>query len=1373
METYTYCKVIPSGRKQGFYYISDIDVKVGDIVVIPYGSAIKVGRIKEIGFYKEGNAPFPPAQTKKIIRIYGDNENLNLEKEYSVLKKDIKEDKEKETLYDDISKGIILSKDGLTVENYDDRQNREKSKIIIPTGVKYISEVAFIGRKVQKLFINKELEELPESIYCNSSYIEVDKDNPKFYTDDIALYEYLPNNKVKLLYIFNKKITEYIAPNNLEYFSSVAFISCKDLKNIIINEGAKNFYHYSLCEKNEVKSILLPNSIEELNMSHTKYNNYFYTGGDIEYWVNEENERFFNDGDCLYEVLEDGTYKLVKCNYYGKGSTKVISNTSIIGENAFARRMDLESVYFPKSLKTISYQAFRDTGLREIILPENIEVVESFAFVDTNLKKIHIPETILDFAEDAIYETYNVKLSKETNKKVFKILEDGTVKRIDGKAKINIPRIIKNLANELSEYIIEINKQSKRKDPNARVLAFNYDKNNNTIKMEVNIESNISSILKLKVNDKLETTYNDECIEVLTPNNELLGSIESAISLCIYEVISFIDIKNVKIADIVKPKNIIVSFDLEAKKITESLSLEEQEIMSNFKYQISNNEVTILGIKDNSDKDVLEFPTKIEGYPVVALKGDVLEKYGPYGNPLKEIIIPEGIKRLEDDSLSSLPRTQIRIPKSIEYISPYVFGKKYKDLYLNSQTIFVVEENSCAEEFLRNYKPSREYGIKKISILINKNNNTVEDQQTLKKQQEEIDKVFDITISGAEIHACIKQSLRKKREIIEVPGTYMGNPVNLFNLRLIPDYVKKLIIPKETTNLYGVIPSEVNYFSYNECRCPSVEEIIISEDNQTYWSDGHAIYTKDKKKLLCFISASLEEYTVNETTEEMIEHAFTYKSNLKKLIIPSSVKKIEKDCFSYCESLEEIVGLDEVKEKSIDIFGGYYSMEKIPYITKKETFIFNNKLYHYKGTSQKVYQVPEGVKEIVAGAFTINDKKDSLEEIILPNSLEVINEKAFFKRSQLKKINIPNNVKVIEKEAFAECSSLEELYIPASVESIHSKAFPLYEPGMRYLPEIKCTFRNITVSEDNQHYESKDGILYSKSTQEIIHIPYLLLNGDLNIFEGKTKIIAGIYKKNNTIQTIIIPEGIKVIEKNAFEHCEKVTELIMPDSVEVIEDYAFFGCSKLSKIKFSKNLKTIGIQAFSGIGVKNLDLPESIEKIDTLAFAFNDKLEKACLPKYVKEMGYGIFSKVKEIEVYDSIDPTAKEPNDNIDTCNGNPNSMVGFIGIGMAHAMWQCAANHEWNNYTITVKSSETDKILYKVWMGADTTQRDYYCMLSSGWGNNATFAFKRLDEFFPKIRGEANKIQVAKYRLEYPVELSEENRIKYESYLSKKEKK
>ena len=60
---------------------------------------------------------------------------------------------------------------------------------------------------------------------------------------------------------------------------------------------------------------------------------------------------------------------------------------------------------------------------------------------------------------------------------------------------------------------------------------------------------------------------------------------------------------------------------------------------------------------------------------------------------------------------------------------------------------------------------------------------------------------------------------------------------------------------------------------------------------------------------------------------------------------------------------------------------------------------------------------------------------------IIPDSIEVIGQYAFYNNTNLKNIVIPQNVVTIEKYAFWMCSSLENVYLENGVESIMYFAF--------------------------------------------------------------------------------------------------------------------------------------------------------------------------------------------------------------------------------------------------------------------------------------------------------------------------------------------
>ena len=104
------------------------------------------------------------------------------------------------------------------------------------------------------------------------------------------------------------------------------------------------------------------------------------------------------------------------------------------------------------------------------------------------------------------------------------------------------------------------------------------------------------------------------------------------------------------------------------------------------------------------------------------------------------------------------------------------------------------------------------------------------------------------------------------------------------------------------------------------------------------------------------------------------------------------------------------------------------------------------------------------------------------------------------------------------------CTSLKEIYIPKNVVSIDIEAFS----GCKNLQKIE-------VAEDNEYYSSENNILYDKEKTIVLCCP-----------AGKG--------------TVVIPDGVKKIEKRAFSYCDKITSLALPDSVEEIGEEAFFGC---------------------------------------------------------------------------------------------------------------------------------------------------------------------------------------------------------------------
>ena len=149
-----------------------------------------------------------------------------------------------------------------------------------------------------------------------------------------------------------------------------------------------------------------------------------------------------------------------------------------------------------------------------------------------------------------------------------------------------------------------------------------------------------------------------------------------------------------------------------------------------------------------------------------------------------------------------------------------------------------------------------------------------------------------------------------------------------------------------------------------------------------YSSSGAVLYTCGDK--------TVEFFVVPETVTRIAALAFANCDNLKQIIFPRNLKKIEDNAFKECSALEEI-----------DL-----SSSKLKEIGKN---VFCNCKY--------------------------------LKKVSLPDTLETISFQAFAGCTSLCEIRFPGKLKGIESFAFQGCSMLDSVNIPASVETIGNNAF--------------------------------------------------------------------------------------------------------------------------------------------------------------------------------------------------------------------------------------------------------------------------------------------------------------------------------------------
>lgn len=177
----------------------------------------------------------------------------------------------------------------------------------------------------------------------------------------------------------------------------------------------------------------------------------------------------------------------------------------------------------------------------------------------------------------------------------------------------------------------------------------------------------------------------------------------------------------------------------------------------------------------------------------------------------------------------------------------------------------------------------------------------------------------------------------------------------------------------------------------------------------------------------------------------------------------------------------------------------------------------------------------------------------------------------FFGSSYVKHLVISDTVKAIDNECLRECPNLESIYFGAGIE----KLMPLM--GNRVGGELV----GVDVSPDNPYYTVKGNCLIDTRTKTlVIGTPTSVIPDD-----GSVEIIGrfAFSWARSTMTSIIIPEGVKIIESEAFTGCRALENVILPDSLEIIDAHAFQACSNLKALTLGTNLKVFSQIVFQKV----------------------------------------------------------------------------------------------------------------------------------------------------------------------------------------------
>ncbi len=182
-------------------------------------------------------------------------------------------------------------------------------------------------------------------------------------------------------------------------------------------------------------------------------------------------------------------------------------------------------------------------------------------------------------------------------------------------------------------------------------------------------------------------------------------------------------------------------------------------------------------------------------------------------------------------------------------------------------------------------------------------------------------------------------------------------------------------------------------------RCAALETITVDADNPNYSSDGTALYSKDKSRLLYVPDGFRGAYTLASQTTAI--NTLFMSPGLTAIHVPQ-------DNPTYT-----------------DIDGVLYNKEKTQLIRVPMAF---------SGS----HRVPDSVLSVHNYAFQDCSR---LTGIQLSSKLQQIPENAFWGCTALTSLTIPDGVTVIGQYAFWDCTALTEVILPSGLERLESHLF--------------------------------------------------------------------------------------------------------------------------------------------------------------------------------------------------------------------------------------------------------------------------------------------------------------------------------------------
>lgn len=313
--------------------------------------------------------------------------------------------------------------------------------------------------------------------------------------------------------------------------------------------------------------------------------------------------------------------------------------------------------------------------------------------------------------------------------------------------------------------------------------------------------------------------------------------------------------------------------------------------------------------------------------------------------------------------------------------------------------------------------------------------------------------------------------------------------------------------------------------------------------------------------------------------------AFENNTSMQKLVVPSSVTRIEAKAFKNCSGLQQVLINSSVTEIGNEAFASCSALQIVQF-----------------GGS---------------GLFSIGDSAfancTALDKVLLPDTVTSIGKRAYAKCTAMTSITIPDSVTDLGGAAFAGCTALEEAVIGNGVTELTTDGsdFGGADNWKDGCFEHCTSLAKVTMGTSVKTIDV-DAFSECTALKEIV-IP-----------DNVETIGAGAFEYCDDMKTAVIGNGVVTIGKDAF--CgTALVNVTIPDNVVTVDSGAFLDCKSLTTVHIGDGVVTMGDEVFKNDeSLTDVHVGNGVVKIGKQTWKNCTSLESLLIPSNVTELGGGL-----------------------------------------------------------------------------------------------------------------------------------------------------